>query len=393
MARVQKGTAAKSTRGAPPAKGAPRNGAAKPAENGSGKRMAGEGSTTLSTEQLLELYRAMLRVRILDERMITLQRQGRIGFYGACTGQEAATLGSAYALRPTDWIFPALREASAMLLRGFPLVPYLAQVFGNAADVTKGRQMPSHQASKQVNQVSWSSVIGTQLPQAVGAAWAAKLRKDDTVVMAYMGDGATSSADFHVALNFAGVFKVPVVFFCQNNHWSISMRTDQQTASESIAIKAMAYGFPGVRVDGNDVEAVYAVSKEAVERARSGGGPTLIEAETYRMGAHSTSDDPTRYRDPKEVELWKARDPLDRLNARLVKLKVWDERRDEALRAELLEEINQAIKEAEAQPPPADETMFEDVYAHEPWNITEQRAQYLEYLRTAGDAARGPRSA
>lgn len=381
--RAQKTSAAVKPKGH-----ASRNGATKasrPASAGS----ASAGGPALSTDQLLELYRAMLRVRILDDRMITLQRQGRIGFYGACTGQEAATLGSAYALEPTDWIFPALREASAMLLRGFPLVPYLAQVFGNSADVTKGRQMPSHQAARAVNQVSWSSCIGTQLPQAVGAAMAARLKRDRTVFMAYMGDGATSASDFHVALNFAGVFKAPVVFVCQNNHWSISMRTDQQTASESIAIKAKAYGFPGVKVDGNDVEAVYAAAKTAVDRARRGEGPTLIEAETYRMGAHSTSDDPTRYRDPKEVELWKTRDPLDRLQARLLKLKVWDARRDEALRTELLGEINAAIKEAESYGPPADETMFEDLYAEVPWNILEQREEYLEYLRRAGPAARG----
>lgn len=364
----------------------PRRPSPKPQKNGAAgaQKDASKGRFALSDQQLVELYRAMRRVRILDDRMITLQRQGRIGFYGACTGQEAATLGSAFALRPTDWLFPALREASAMLLRGFPLVPYLAQVFGNSGDVTKGRQMPSHQASRTVNQVSWSSVIGTQLPQAVGAAWAAKLRKDDTVVMAYMGDGATSSSDFHVAMNFAGVFKAPVVLFCQNNHWSISMRTDQQTASDSIAIKAKAYGFPGIKVDGNDVEAVYAASKEAVERARAGGGPTLIEAETYRMGAHSTSDDPTRYRDQKEVELWKTRDPLDRLQTRLVKAKLWDQKRDEALRTELLAEVNQAIKDAEALPPPAVETLFEDLYAEETWALREQREEFLRTLAATG---------
>ncbi|MGA9520922.1 MAG: pyruvate dehydrogenase (acetyl-transferring) E1 component subunit alpha [Myxococcaceae bacterium] len=338
----------------------------------------------LSGDQLLELYRAMLRIRILDDRMMTLQRQGRIGFYGACTGQEAAALGSAYALRSTDWIFPALREAAAMLMRGFPLVPYLSQVFGNSGDNSRGRQMPSHQAARAVNQVSWSSCIGTQLPHAVGAAWAAKLKGDAMVAMAYMGDGATSSSDFHVALNFAGVTKAPVVFVCQNNHWAISLRSDQQTASESIAIKAKAYGFPGVQIDGNDVEAVYAAAHEAVERARSGGGPTLIEALTYRMGAHSSSDDPSRYRDPKEVEVWKTRDPLDRLNARLVSAKLWDASRDEALRAELLEEINAAIKEAEALPPPAPETLFEDLYGEEPWNVREQRAEFLEYMRRHG---------
>jgi pyruvate dehydrogenase E1 component alpha subunit len=343
----------------------------------------------LAAGQLLELYRAMLRIRMVDERMMTLQRQGRIGFYGACTGQEAAALGSAYALRPTDWIFPALREASAMLLRGFPLVPYLAQVFGNSGDLTKGRQMPSHQAARSVNQVSWSSCIGTQLPQAVGAAWAAKIKKDDAVVLAFLGDGATSSADFHVAMNFAGVFKVPVVFVCQNNHWSISMRTDQQTASESIAIKARAYGFPGLKVDGNDVEAVYSAAREAVERARAGDGPTLIEAETYRVGAHSSSDDPTRYRDPKEVELWKARDPVDRLRAKLLEASLWDGARDEALRAALLEEINAAIQKTEALPPPDPLTLFDDVYAQEPWNVAEQREELARFLRSPGPGAKG----
>jgi len=335
----------------------------------------------LSSAQLIEIYRAMLLIRTLDERMMTLQRQGRVGFYGACTGQEAACIGSAFALRPTDWIFPALREGSAMLLRGFPLVPYIAQVFGNSGDITKGRQMPSHQAARSVNHVSWSSCIGTQLPQAVGAAWAAKLKGDDTVVMAYMGDGATSSADFHVAMNFAGVSKAPVVFVCQNNHWSISVPSSRQTASESFAIKAKAYGFPGVKVDGNDVEAVHAAAAEAVERARGRGGPTLIEAETYRIGAHSSSDDPTRYRDSREVDEWKARDPLDRLRRKLLASNQWNERRDQELRDSLLAEVNAAIGEAEKLPPPAPETLFEDLYADEPWNIAEQRQELLTHIK------------
>lgn len=335
----------------------------------------------LSPERLVEVYRHMLRIRVIDDRMITLQRQGRIGFYGACTGQEAATIGSAFALEPSDWIFPALREASAMLVRGFPLVTWLSQVFGNSHDVTKGRQMPSHQASRAVNQVSWSSVIGTQLPQAVGAAWAAKLKGDPTVVMAYMGDGATSSADFHVAMNFAGVYKVPCVLFCQNNHWSISLPTSQQTASESIAIKAKAYGFEGIKIDGNDVETVYAATREAIARARSGGGPTLIEAETYRIGAHSTSDDPTRYRDQREVEEWLKRDPIQRLFTKLVERKLWSKEKDDALRAQLTEETNAAIKEAESFGPPPVETLFEDVYAEEPWNLREQREEFFASLK------------
>lgn len=335
------------------------------------------GKPALQPEQLLEVYRMMSLIRVLDDRMMTLQRQGRVGFYGTASGQEAACIGSAYALRKSDWIFPALREGAAMLLRGFPLVPYLAQVFGNSGDVTRGRQMPSHQAARSVNQVSWSSCIGTQLPQAVGAAWAAKLQKQDTVALAYLGDGATSSADFHVAMNFAGVFKVPVVFVCQNNHWSISLPTDKQTASESIAVKARAYGFPGVKIDGNDVEEVYAAVREAVDRARAGGGPTLIEAETYRMGAHSSSDDPTRYRDQAEVDRWKLRDPLDRLRAKLYEARRWDPQREEALRVELLAQVNAAIEEAEKLPPPPPESLFDDVYADEPWNLREQRAELL----------------
>lgn len=373
MARTER-TAAKSAKKKP----APKNGA-----NGVHAAPEAKGAR-LDGEQMKQLYRAMLRIRTLDERMITLQRQGRVGFYGACTGQEAATCASAFALRPTDWIFPALREVGVMLMRGFPLVPYLAQVFGNSGDVTKGRQMPSHQMGRQVNYVSWSSVIGTQLPQAVGAALAAKLSKHDTVIAAYMGDGATSSADFHVAMNFAGVFKVPVVFICQNNHWSISVPTHHQTASESIAIKAKAYGFPGIKCDGNDAEVVYATVSQAVARARSGGGPTLVECETYRIGAHSTSDDPTRYRDPKEVEVWKKRDPIERMQARVFERKLMTKADDEALRKELLDEVNQAIKTAEALPNPPLSTLFEDVYAELPWHLKEQQAQFLEAFERAG---------
>jgi pyruvate dehydrogenase E1 component alpha subunit/2-oxoisovalerate dehydrogenase E1 component alpha subunit len=326
---------------------------------------------------LLKLYREMVRLRLLDERMMTLQRQGRVGFYGACTGQEAATLASAIALEAGDWIFPALREGGAMLMRGFPLSTYLCQIFGNEGDETKGRQMPSHMAGKSVNQVSWSSCIGTQLPQAVGAAMAARIRKDRTVVAAYMGDGATSEGDFHVALNFAGVFQAPVVFVCQNNHWAISVPTARQTASESIAIKAQAYGFPGVKVDGNDALAVYGAVKEAVDRARTGGGPTLVECETYRIGAHSSSDDPTRYRDENEVTAWKKRDPIDALRRKLSGDGQWTAVQEDSLRAKLLEEINAAISDAEKKPDPAREGLFDDVYSRMPWPLVEQREEML----------------
>lgn len=320
----------------------------------------------------------MAFVRQLDERMLTLQRQGRIGFYAACTGQEAAVIGSAYALRDQDWIFPAFREAAAMLLRGFPLRTFLCQLFGNSQDVLKGRQMPCHYSDRSVRYVSWSSCVGNQLPQAVGAAWAAKIRGDDAVVMAYLGDGATSEGDFHVAMNFAGVFQAPVVFFCQNNQWAISVPVTQQTASATLAVKARAYSFEGVRIDGNDVLEVYSASRQALAKARSGSGPSLIEALTYRMGAHSSSDDPSRYRDESITEAWKKKDPILRFRRYLEKEGLWDPDWEEGLQRESQEQISDALRYAEQQSPPPHAVLFEDVFSDLPWHLREQLEQMLE---------------
>lgn len=338
----------------------------------------------LSPELLLRAFREIKRLRLLDARMILLQRQGRIGFYGACTGQEATPIATALALEPGDWVFPALRESVMMLVRGFPLRTYVAQVFGNAGDLLKGRQMPSHMSGRQVNQVSWSSCIGPQIPQAVGAAWAAKLRRDSTVVVGFMGDGATSEPDFHSAMTFAGVFKVPCVLICQNNQWAISVPTSRQTASKTIAIKGRAYGVPSVRVDGNDVLAVYRAVSEAIARARAGGGPTFIEALTYRLGAHSTSDDPSRYRSQEEVDRWTKRDPLLRLRRHLAARGLLDDAREAALEAELNAEIAAAVAEVEGMAQPARETMFDDVYAELPWHLRDQRADLLRCPKAPG---------
>lgn len=326
-------------------------------------------------ELLRRMFHEMLRIRLIDERMLMRQRQGRIGFYGTITGQEATPIAVGLATEKRDWIFPALREAAIMLVRGFPLETWLAQVYGNEADVLKGRQMPSHMSAREVNQVAWSSCIGPQIPQAVGAAWAAKLRKDDVVTIGFMGDGATSQPDFHTAINFAGVAQVPCVLICQNNHWSISVPTAKQTASETIAVKAHAYGVPGVRVDGNDVLAIHSKVKEAVDRARSGGGPTFIECVTYRMGPHSSSDDPTRYRSDDEVEVWRQRDPIDRFERYLRRAEVIEEGTREALTEQLNREILAAIEVVEGLPAPARSTLFEDVYAEDPWHLDEQREQ------------------
>ncbi|HEU4404276.1 MAG TPA: thiamine pyrophosphate-dependent enzyme [Polyangiaceae bacterium] len=323
------------------------------------------------------MYREMKRVRLLDERMLVLQRQGRVGFYGSCTGQEAPPVATALALGAGDWVFPALREGAVMLARGFPLERYVAQVFGNALDVLKGRQMPSHMSAREVRQVAWSSCIGTQLPQAVGAAWAAKLRRDPVAVVAFLGDGATSAADFHHAMNFAAVFRAPVVFVCQNNHWSISVPVSRQTASETLAVKARAYGMRGERVDGNDAFAVHAAVAGALARARGGLGPSFVECVTYRLGPHSSSDDPTRYRSDAEVEAWRRRDPLPRLRRYLERAGLFTEADERALVAELDAAIARAIEVAEAAPPPARETLFDDVYAAPPWHLREQRDELL----------------
>jgi pyruvate dehydrogenase E1 component alpha subunit/2-oxoisovalerate dehydrogenase E1 component alpha subunit len=326
----------------------------------------------LPDEAVVRGYREMRRLRLLDARMVLLQRQGRVGFYGAAYGQEAVPIAAAFAIRPEDWVFPALREQGVMLARGFPLALFLAQVFGTAADVLKGRQMPSHQSGRGVNQVSWSSCIGSQLPHAVGAAWAMRAKKHTAVALAFCGDGATSQADFHAAMTFAGVWRVPCVIVCQNNSWSISVPAEKQTASRTIAVKARAYGMPGVRVDGNDFLALVRVLSEAATRARAGAGPTFVEAVTYRMGGHSTSDDPTRYRSQAEVDAWARKDPVARLRAHLVARALLTDESDAAMEKELVGEIAAAIEQAEGPPTPSRTSLFDDVYAERPWHLSEQ---------------------
>jgi pyruvate dehydrogenase E1 component alpha subunit/2-oxoisovalerate dehydrogenase E1 component alpha subunit len=328
-------------------------------------------------EVVMSAYRHMRRLRLLDARMIVLQRQGRVGFYGACTGQEAVPIATGLVAKKDDWVFPALREQSVMLVRGFPLREFIAQVFGNSGDVAKGRQMPSHQSGKSVNQVSWSSCIGPQIPQAVGAAWAMKLRKEANVAFGFCGDGATSQPDFHTAMHFAATFNAPAVLVCQNNHWSISVPTARQTASRTLAVKGRAYGMRSVRVDGNDLLAMYKALSDAAHRARSGEGPTFIEALTYRIGAHSTSDDPTRYRTDAEVESWKKKDPVDRLAKHLRLLGLIDDASEKQLDEDLTAEIGVAVTEVEAMSAPRRESLFDDVYATLPRHLEEQREELL----------------
>jgi pyruvate dehydrogenase E1 component alpha subunit len=324
-------------------------------------------------DDLRRLHRHMLRMRLLDQRMLSLQRQGRIGFYGMATGQEASITGSAYPLRESDWIFHALRETGVCLWRGTTVRELVCQLIGNAGDVLQGRQMPMHFSDRRVRSVAWSSVIGTQLPHAVGAAYAAKVRKTGEVMVGYIGDGGTSVGDFHAAMNFASVWQVPCVIFCQNNQWAISVPLSKQTRSDGIAVKAAAYGMPGVRVDGNDLLAVIQVMRQAVDRARAGGGPTLVESVTFRMGGHSSSDDPTRYRDAELVASWEARDPVKRFDAFLRGAGLLTDADVETWTAEIDGEISTAITEAEAFGPPPLDAMFEGVWAQVPPHLEEQR--------------------
>ena len=338
----------------------------------------------VDTASLVALYEHMVRVRILDDRLVTLQRQGRIGFHIGSLGEEAAILGSAWALRETDWIFPCYREFGAALLRGMPLQRYIDNMFGNANDPVKGRQMPDHYTCRAVRFGSISSPIGTQITQAVGFAWAAKMEKKDEACLVYFGDGATSSNEFHNGMNFAGVFKTPTIFFCRNNGWAISVPTERQTASATFADKGIAYGVPAIRCDGNDLLAVIAATREAVARAARGEGATLIEALTYRLSGHSTSDDPKAYRKEQEVEEWRRRDPLGRLRRHLDALGAWDDARQAALEARSDQEIKDAVQAAERTPAPSLESMFEDVFAVPTWNMVEQREQLLRGPRAKG---------
>jgi pyruvate dehydrogenase E1 component alpha subunit len=266
----------------------------------------------LSDEELRDLFIHMQRVRTVDARMLKLQRAGRIGFVGSTVGQEASMIGTAAPLRGSDWMWSGLREGGAAIMRGLPLSEYIAQMYCNAYDTAKGRQMCNHFQHKGSNYPSWSSVIGTQIMHGVGAAFAAKKKGKDEVHAIYFGDGATSSNGFHSGMTFAAVWKAPCVFVCVNNGWAISVPSAEQTAVQRWTDKGIAYGVPAAEVDGNDVLACYAAMENAMERAKAGDGPTLLIVNTYRMMGHSSSDDPSVYREDAEVDPWKQRDPIDR---------------------------------------------------------------------------------
>ena len=334
----------------------------------------------LSPETLRSLYRSMLLARQLDLRMLSLQRQGRLGTFAPLVGQEAAQVGSAFALEPTDWMVPSFREAAAYLLRGLPPKYLLLYYMG----YEKGNKIPEGQRDLPVN-----IPVASQLPHAVGIALAARVRHDPIAVLTYCGDGATSEGDFHEACNFAGVFQLPVVFVCQNNQYAISHPRDRQTRARTLAQKAIAYGFDGLQVDGNDLLAVYVATRDALSRAKAGKGPTLIECMTYRMSLHTTADDPSRYRSKAEEEDWQRKDPIPRFRGYLQGKGWWDDAWQEHLERDIEAEIQRAIAEAEAERDIDPTDMFDHVFATQPPFLRAQQEEARAALRRGQEVAHG----
>jgi pyruvate dehydrogenase E1 component alpha subunit len=324
----------------------------------------------LNAERLLKLYRVMHLGRALSNKVIALQRQGRATTFGSLVGQEATAVGLAAPLQSQDWLATSYREITSLVYKGVPL----KTLFYAFRGFTSPYPREAHCLPIQI-------VIGTQMLHAVGLAMAAKIAGDPVVAVGVCGDGATSEGDFNEALNFAGVFKAPVVLVVQNNGWAISVPRHRQSAAPTLAARGAGFGIPSVLVDGNDVLAVYDVVQKAVERARSGEGPTLIEALTYRIGAHTTADDPTRYRDEDEVQSWRAKDPILRFRRFLIARSMLTEEKDRQLLEEVEAEVNQAADEALAQPPPAPDSFFDDSSAMLTTRLQEQREDLLRHVK------------
>jgi pyruvate dehydrogenase E1 component alpha subunit len=308
----------------------------------------------LSDDELKRTYELLVLARTFDQRALNLQREGRLGTYPSILGQEASQVGSALAADKQDWLFTSFRESGVYVAREFPL----DRVFQYWAGDERGMTIPEG-----MNLFPLSIPVGTQIPHAVGAAMAAQYRKDRVGALVYFGDGGSSRGDFHEGLNMAGVLKLPVIFLCQNNQWAISVPRERQTAAKTIAQKAIAYGFDGIQVDGNDVLAVYKATRDALEKAKEGGGPTLIECFTYRMADHTTSDDASRYRQKEEIETWRRRDPILRLRLYLEQKGLWTEAFQKDVDSRCKAAVDEAQHKAETVSPPDPRDMFTYTYA------------------------------
>lgn len=331
----------------------------------------------LSNDELLKIYRYMLLSRRTDERFLMMQRQGRLGTFPQSSGHEAVSMGAALAIGQTDWQVPAYRELAGMLYRGWPIENFV--LYWNGYE--EGARVPD-----KVNDLPICVPIATQLLHAVGIGMAMNILKEKKVVLTFFGDGASSEGDCHEALNFASVLNAPVIFFCVNNQYAISIPLSRQLKAETIAQRAVGYGIPGIKVDGNDVLAVYVATKEAVERARSGGGPTLIEGLTYRITPHTTADDPKRYRNDEECQLWAGREPLTRFRKYLSDKNLLNSDKDAQLEAEIASEIKIALENAETMMKSPELgnplAMFDYLYADMPPYLQSQREELAKYLQS-----------
>ncbi|USI72410.1 3-methyl-2-oxobutanoate dehydrogenase (2-methylpropanoyl-transferring) subunit alpha [Sphingomonas morindae] len=355
-------------------------------------RAVGAWDPRLAPDRLVRMLRGMMLTRAYDDRMFRAQRQGKTSFYMKCTGEEAVAVAAAHALHRDDMCFPSYRQQGLLIARDWPLVDMMCQIYSNAGDRMKGRQLPVMYSSKEAGFFSISGNLATQYPQAVGWAMASAARGDTRIAAGWVGEGSTAEGDFHAACIFAAVYRAPVILNIVNNQWAISSFSGIAGAeATTFAARANGYGVAGLRVDGNDPLAVFAATEWAAERARGNHGPTIIEHFTYRVEAHSTSDDPSAYRPADEARAFPLGDPIERLKQHLILIGAWDEARHEALRAELVEQVRAAGREAEALGTLSGtafnhgfETIFEDVFATMPPHLKEQSEQMAEERRVAG---------
>lgn len=334
----------------------------------------------IDQETVNKIYQTMQYIRVLDERMVAAQRQGRISFYLACTGEEASTVASAAALEPQDMIMSQYREQGTLAYRGYRTEQFMNQMFSNEKEANKGRQMPIHYGDKALNFMTISSPLGTQIPQAAGYAYGQKMAGIDAVTICYFGEGAASEGDFHAGLNMAAVLNCPAIFFCRNNGYAISTPSVEQFAGDGIASRGLGYGVKTIRVDGNDALAVYTATKQAREIALAENCPVLIESMSYRLAAHSTSDDPTGYRSKDEEDLWRAKDPILRLGAWMLSKGWLDEEANGAFVERSRQDVLEEMKKAEKVPICKIDEIIEDVYDTPPWHLKQQLKDLKEHI-------------
>jgi len=350
-----------------------------------GSLYKGGKAPDIDKEKALRIYRAMVTTRVLDERMLGAQRQGRLSFYMQCTGEEASVIGSTAALDDADMIMAQYREQGALAYRGFTIDEFMNQLFGNELDYGKGRQMPVHYGSSKLNYMTISSPLATQIPQATGYAYGQKMAGDGHCTVVYFGEGAASEGDFHAGLNMAAVHRVPAIFFCRNNGYAISTPAVEQFAADGIAPRGFGYKMDTIRVDGNDILAVYQATEAARKLAVEENRPVLIEAMTYRLAAHSSSDDPSGYRSKDEEAVWREKDPILRMQNWLTKKKWWSESEEKELQERLRREVLETMKRAQKLPPPPLETLITDVYDEVPPLLNAQFEKLKAHIRKYPD--------